>query len=85
MRSLDSYVHTSSRDYIKVVIVGQQRTYGAFQIGGAALRVLRGYKVTVYEYAGFRGHAKVFTSSNSCLVNAGFNDKVSSVKVQRIR
>jgi len=51
----------------------------------SALRVPRGYKVTAYEHAGFRGRAKVFTSSNSCLVNSGFNDVISSIRVEKLR
>lgn len=49
----------------------------------SAIRVPRGYAVTIYEHAGFRGKSRTINSSTACLVNMGFNDIVSSVKVSR--
>jgi hypothetical protein len=43
--------------------------------------VTSGYKVTIYENAGFAGAALEVTADNSCLVAAGWNDRASSMRV----
>jgi hypothetical protein len=47
----------------------------------SSLRVTSGYKVTLYENAGFAGASLVVTADNSCLVGAGWNDRASSMRV----
>lgn len=47
----------------------------------SSLRVASGYRVTLYEHDNFSGAALVLTSDNSCLVGAGWNDRVSSMRV----
>ena len=49
----------------------------------SAIRVSPGYVATIYEHAGFRGRSRRITSSNACLVNMGFNDIISSIRVTR--
>jgi hypothetical protein len=43
--------------------------------------VTSGYKVTLYENAGFAGASLVITADNSCLVGASWNDRASSMRV----
>jgi hypothetical protein len=50
----------------------------------SALRVPPGWKVTLYEHAGFSGRSLVVTTDNRCLVEAGFNDLTSSLRVERL-
>jgi hypothetical protein len=47
----------------------------------SSVRVTAGYKVTLYEHAGFTGASLVLTADNSCLVGAGWNDRASSMRV----
>ena len=47
----------------------------------SSIRVTSGYKVTLYENAGFAGASLVLTADNSCLVGAGWNDRASSMRV----
>ncbi|MEP4335392.1 MAG: hypothetical protein ABJ360_03250, partial [Roseobacter sp.] len=49
----------------------------------SGIKVKPGYIATVYQDAGFRGRSRTFTGSNSCLVNFGYNDIISSVRVTR--
>ncbi len=49
----------------------------------SAVRVSSGYKVTLYEHAGFAGRKIERTGDDGCFVNNNFNDIVSSVKVER--
>jgi len=49
----------------------------------SAIRVNRGYQVTLYEHAGFRGRSITLTSNASCLVNRNFNDVMSSMRISR--
>jgi len=51
----------------------------------SAIRVKPGYVATVYEHAGYRGKSRRITGSSSCLVNVGFNDNISSVRVARLQ
>ena len=47
----------------------------------SSIKVQSGYKVTLYENDNFGGATLVLTADNSCLVGAGWNDRVSSMKV----
>ncbi len=48
----------------------------------SAIKIPAGWKVTLYKDDGFSGTAKVLTADSTCLVNIGFNDMVSSIKVE---
>lgn len=48
----------------------------------SSLQVPAGYKVTLYLHDKFTGTTLVRTQNDSCLVNAKFNDVVSSIKVE---
>jgi hypothetical protein len=48
----------------------------------SSIQVNAGYKVVLYENDNFAGAALTITSSNSCLVGAGWNDRASSIRVQ---
>lgn len=51
----------------------------------SSLRIASGYSVTVYEHNNYQGKSKTFTGDDSCIVNDGFNDIISSIKVTRTR
>ncbi|RAW01884.1 carbohydrate-binding protein [Pseudochryseolinea flava] len=48
----------------------------------SSIQVSSGYQVVLYEHDNFTGTALTLTSSSSCLVGAGWNDRVSSMRVQ---
>lgn len=50
----------------------------------SSIRVKRGYVVTLFEHAGFRGRSLRLSHSDDCFVNNRFNDIVSSIKVRRL-
>ena len=50
----------------------------------SSLRVFNGYKVTLYADAGFTGKSTVYTKNSACLSNAGWNDIVSSLKIEKV-
>ena len=51
----------------------------------SSIRVPRGYTVTIYEHDGFQGQYRTLTQSDECLINSGFNDKISSISVSQAR
>ena len=51
----------------------------------SSLKVPRGFEVIVYEHHHFQGRKLKFRSNDSCLVNNGFNDRISSIKVKRVQ
>ena len=51
----------------------------------SSLRVPKGYAIIVYEHHHFKGKRLKFRSSDKCLVNNNFNDRISSIKVKKIR
>lgn len=60
---------------------------GAMGIGNDAISSIRipsGLKVTLYEHAGFQGRSIDLTSDTPCLVNNGFNDFTSSIKISTL-
>lgn len=62
--------------------------YNTFELGIgenklSSLTVPAGMKVTLYEYEDFRGRSKTFTG-NASLNGGEFNNKVSSLKVERM-
>jgi hypothetical protein len=50
----------------------------------SSVRVPSGLKVILYEHGDFQGKTVELTSDAPCLVNQGFNDVVSGIKVVRI-
>jgi hypothetical protein len=48
----------------------------------SSIQVPAGYKVTLYQHDKQTGTTLVKTQNDSCLVAAGFNDAVSSIKVE---
>jgi dienelactone hydrolase len=48
----------------------------------SSIKIPAGWKVTLYKDDGFSGTSKVLTANNSCLTGIGFNDVVSSIKVE---
>jgi len=70
-----------------------QLTKGSYNLGGlgprgfsndtlSSIRIPAGWKVTLYKDDNFKGTTKVLTAGSSCLVGIGFNDVVSSIKVE---
>lgn len=51
----------------------------------SSLRVPRGYSITLYSDENFRGSSKTFYNSVDCLSRSGWNDRTSSVRVNRDR
>ncbi|WP_163836623.1 beta/gamma crystallin-related protein [Spartinivicinus ruber] len=51
----------------------------------SSFSVPRGYQVTLYEHDNFRGRSITLQGSDKCLVNNGFNDKLSSLVVRKVR
>jgi len=49
----------------------------------SSIRIPNGYRVTIYEHAGFRGRSRTFSSNQSCLVASNFNDILSSIRVTK--
>lgn len=50
----------------------------------SSIRVRAGYEITVYQHHHFTGRSLKFRSSDKCLVNNGFNDIISSIRVKKI-
>ncbi len=50
----------------------------------SGIKIAKGYKVIVYEHAGFKGRSWTFTKDQACLVKKGVNDVASSIKVLKI-
>ena len=50
----------------------------------SSIQVPSGYKVTLYNDDNFAGNSVVLTGDDSCLVGRGFNDLVSSVRIEAV-
>jgi hypothetical protein len=70
-----------------------QLTKGSYNLGGlgprgffndslSSIKIPAGWKVTLYKDDNFKGTTKVLTADNNCLTGIGFNDVVSSIKVE---
>jgi hypothetical protein len=70
-----------------------QLTKGSYNLGGlvprgfsndtlSSIKIPAGWKVTLYKDDNFKGTIKVLTADNNCLTGIGFNDVVSSIKVE---
>lgn len=51
----------------------------------SSLKVSPGYAIKIYEHNNFKGKSHLFRNSDKCLVNNNFNDKVSSIRVGKMR
>jgi hypothetical protein len=51
----------------------------------SSVQVPKGYRVTLYQHAGFAGNSVVRTADEKCLVNESFNDTASSIKVELVK
>ena len=63
--------------------INDLRARGVTNDDVSSLRVQSGYQVTLYNNSPFGGQSLVKTGDDACLVNEGFNDIVSSVRVAR--
>lgn len=70
-----------------------QVTKGSYNLAGLSARgfsndslslltVPAGWKVTLYKDDGFKGTSKMITADAGCLVSIGFNDVVSSIRIE---
>ena len=50
----------------------------------SSLRIPAGLQVVLYQHYNFGGSSITFTADDACLVNNSFNDKCSSLKIERI-
>ena len=53
--------------------------------GTSSIRVSPGYKATLYARNKFKGKSLVVTHHNPCLVSEGFNDRMVSIKIERLK
>ena len=58
--------------------------YGIGNDKMSSMRVIQGYKVTLYDNAGFSGTSKVITADTRNFKDISLNDKVSSLKIETI-
>ncbi len=49
----------------------------------SSLRIASGYKATLYQHHDFTGNTVVKTGDDTCLVDDGFNDDISSIVVEQ--
>lgn len=63
--------------------IGALQTFGVRNDDVSSLRVPQGWEVTIYSDAGFKGNSRKLVSNSNCLVDAGMNDVISSIIVER--
>jgi beta-glucanase (GH16 family) len=61
--------------------LGSLQALGLVNDDASSLKVASGYQATLYENNNFSGASVTITGDDDCLVNEGFNDKVSSIVV----
>lgn len=61
--------------------LSQMQALGVGDNSISSITVKPGYKAVVYENDNFAGASYTITADNSCLVAAGWNDRISSLKV----
>lgn len=49
----------------------------------SSIKVSRGYEVVAYQHHRFGGKSIILRSNDKCLINNGFNDIISSIRVRR--
>ncbi len=62
--------------------LGQLQAKGLVNDDISSLKVQSGYEIVVYQHDGFGGTSLTFSADDDCLVDNGFNDFVSSIKVR---
>lgn len=62
--------------------LSQLQALGVVNDDISSIQVPSGYKVTLYNDNNFAGSSVVVTANDSCLVGKGFNDLVSSVRIE---
>ena len=62
----------------------QLRALGLQNDDLSSLRVPAGYEIDLYQHDNFQGSMVTITGDDSCLVDNGFNDDISSVVVRKI-
>jgi Secretion system C-terminal sorting domain len=65
--------------------LGQLQAKGLLNDDISSLKVQSGYEIVVYQHDGFGGTSLTFTADDDCLIDNGFNDFVSSIKVRAKR
>ncbi len=83
------YQHCSYGGYAAGLNVGsytlsQLRALGVANDDISSIRVQPGYRITMYQHDGFTGNTIVKTGDDSCLVDDGFNDDISSLRVEAV-
>ncbi len=64
--------------------LGQLQALGVSDNDISSVQVKEGYQIRLYEHPDFTGTTLIKTSDDDCLVNDGFNDKVSAVVVSEV-
>lgn len=64
--------------------LGQLQALGVRNDDISSIQVPSGYKVTLYNNDNFAGNSVVLTGNDTCLVAKGFNDLVSSVRIETV-
>lgn len=82
------YKHCNYRGYMVNLPVGRYRLSDLQALGIrnddlSSLKINSGYGVRAYEHDNFRGRSISLLTSDRCLVNNNFNDKISSIVVSR--
>lgn len=85
--SVKVFQHCNFGGYTATLPVGSHdltklRSLGIVNDDLSSIQVPAGYKVTLYYHDKFTGTALIRTQNDSCFVSSGFNDVVSSVKVE---
>jgi hypothetical protein len=55
---------------------------GGLNDDASSIRVPAGLRVTLYEHDNFTGASLVRTADDNCFVNEGWNDRISSLRVE---
>ncbi len=58
------------------------RTAGGIPNDASSLKIADGYQITVYSGDNFTGNTTTYSNDDDCFVNEGFNDVISSIKVE---
>jgi Secretion system C-terminal sorting domain/Metallo-peptidase family M12B Reprolysin-like len=65
--------------------LGQLQAKGLVNDDMSSLKIQSGYEIVVYQHDGFGGTSLTFTADDNCLIDNGFNDFVSSIRVRARR
>ena len=89
MAPVTAYQHTNYRGYSVQFEIGSHLKSQIVSLGGknndlSSIRISPGYKVTLYRDDNFQGTSYQLTSARSDFGKIGWNDKVSSLKVEQL-